>query len=79
LADSKEVTTKAALAIQCGPACVASPCVSICLLNEDDICTGCYRSSTEIRNWVMTSDEERLAVLSRARQRGKLDNPFAAD
>ncbi len=27
---------------------VASPCVSICALDEQDICTGCQRTAAEI-------------------------------
>ncbi|HAD09556.1 MAG TPA: DUF1289 domain-containing protein [Porticoccaceae bacterium] len=58
---------------------VASPCVSICLLDEDDICTGCYRSGAEISGWVLKSDAERRAVVVSARQRAKAGNPFSAD
>lgn len=30
---------------------VASPCVSICALDEQDICTGCQRTAGEITRW----------------------------
>ncbi|MEX1032521.1 MAG: DUF1289 domain-containing protein, partial [Cellvibrionaceae bacterium] len=30
---------------------VKSPCISICLLDEEDICVGCYRSGSEISRW----------------------------
>ncbi|MGJ8646504.1 MAG: DUF1289 domain-containing protein [Marinomonas colpomeniae] len=30
---------------------VKSPCVNICFLNEDDLCTGCYRTGKEISLW----------------------------
>ncbi|MBX8608477.1 DUF1289 domain-containing protein [Pseudomonas cichorii] len=42
---------------------VRSPCVSICSLDEDDICTGCQRTVSEITGWSRMSNEERRAVL----------------
>ena len=60
-------------------ALVPSPCVSICLLDEKDICRGCHRSGTEIREWLIMPDSERTEVLRLARERGKQGNPFAAD
>ncbi|WP_148709664.1 DUF1289 domain-containing protein, partial [Pseudomonas syringae group genomosp. 3] len=30
---------------------VRSPCVSICALDEQDICTGCQRTVSEITQW----------------------------
>jgi uncharacterized protein len=56
---------------------VKSPCVSICLLDRKGICRGCYRDGDEIRSWLMLTDPERELVLSRARNRSKVDNPFA--
>ena len=41
---------------------VPSPCVSICALDDDDICTGCYRSGMEIIRWGRMSDEEKRQV-----------------
>ncbi len=57
---------------------IPSPCVSICLLDKQDICRGCYRSGEEIRGWIMMSDVERLEVLNFARKRSQYGNPFAA-
>lgn len=48
---------------------VRSPCVSICALDDDDICTGCQRSGTEITQWGRMSNDERLAVLIRCHER----------
>lgn len=48
-----------------------SPCISVCVLDDDDICTGCYRSADEITDWFMASDEEKRAVLRRALERRK--------
>lgn len=56
---------------------VASPCVSICLLNDEDICVGCYRSAAEIGDWTLLDNDARRAVLSRAYQRSRHNNPFA--
>ncbi|MEH6583900.1 MAG: DUF1289 domain-containing protein [Halioglobus sp.] len=46
-----------------------SPCVSICVLDEDDICQGCYRSAEEITDWFMASDAQKKAVIERAKER----------
>ena len=35
-----------------------SPCISVCLLDENDICTGCFRSADEITDWFMASAEQ---------------------
>jgi predicted Fe-S protein YdhL (DUF1289 family) len=48
---------------------VRSPCVSICALDDDDICTGCQRSGTEITQWGRMSNDERRAVLVRCHER----------
>ena len=48
---------------------VRSPCVSICALDFNDICVGCYRSGQEIANWGAMSDEDRRLVLKNAAER----------
>jgi predicted Fe-S protein YdhL (DUF1289 family) len=48
---------------------VRSPCVSICALDDDDICIGCQRSGTEITQWGRMSNDERRAVLIRCHER----------
>ncbi|AIR87923.1 DUF1289 domain-containing protein [Pseudomonas cremoricolorata] len=48
---------------------VASPCVSICALDEQDICTGCQRSVEEISRWSRMSDQQRREVLQLCHQR----------
>ncbi|MCV4341143.1 DUF1289 domain-containing protein [Pseudomonas capsici] len=50
---------------------VRSPCVSICSLDEDDICTGCQRTVSEITGWSRMSNEERRAVLALCDERAK--------
>lgn len=44
---------------------VSSPCVSICALDENDVCVGCQRTGDEIMQWPRLSDEERRAVLEK--------------
>ncbi|MEZ3136149.1 DUF1289 domain-containing protein [Stutzerimonas kunmingensis] len=51
---------------------VASPCVSLCALDEDDLCVGCQRSADEIRRWGLMSNEERREVLQRCSERLRL-------
>jgi len=48
---------------------VPSPCVSICALDDNDICVGCFRSGREIGDWGKLSDDEKRAVLRRCAER----------
>ena len=41
---------------------MTSPCINICHLNDNDICVGCFRSSTEIMTWKDLDDEARKAI-----------------
>ena len=43
---------------------VASPCVSICALDEQDLCTGCQRNVDEITRWSRMDNAERRQVLA---------------
>lgn len=56
---------------QAKPRPVASPCVSICCLDEQDICTGCHRSADEISRWAWLDNEEKREVLRRCVQRAR--------
>jgi predicted Fe-S protein YdhL (DUF1289 family) len=40
-----------------------SPCIAVCVLDEQDICIGCYRSAVEIADWFMASREAKLDIL----------------
>lgn len=42
---------------------VASPCVNVCALDEQDICTGCQRTASEITRWGRMDNSERRQVL----------------
>ncbi len=46
-----------------------SPCISVCVLNDQDVCTGCYRSVDEITEWMMASPEKKREIIARARER----------
>ncbi|PIE43095.1 MAG: DUF1289 domain-containing protein [Gammaproteobacteria bacterium] len=48
---------------------MASPCVGICALDDDDICIGCQRSGDEITNWGVMDADERVAVLVKVAER----------
>lgn len=48
---------------------VASPCVSICCLDDADICLGCQRSVAEITGWNRMDNDQRRAVLGLCHER----------
>lgn len=50
---------------------VPSPCVSICALDDDDLCVGCQRTGDEIIRWGKMTNDERRAVLSKLNQRAQ--------
>ncbi|HAN26325.1 MAG TPA: DUF1289 domain-containing protein [Haliea salexigens] len=52
----------------------ASPCISVCLLDENDICLGCYRSADEITDWFMASPQQKRDMLLRAADRRLADD-----
>jgi predicted Fe-S protein YdhL (DUF1289 family) len=56
---------------------IASPCISICVLDENDVCAGCYRSAAEITRWSQADNPERHSILTSAAERARAANPFA--
>lgn len=48
---------------------VRSPCVSICALDGDDICVGCYRTMDEIMHWSQMNNDQRREVLQKIAER----------
>ena len=46
-----------------------SPCISVCLLDDKDICVGCYRSADEVTDWFMADAQGKRDILQRARER----------
>jgi uncharacterized protein len=49
-----------------------SPCISICALGADRLCTGCLRSAQEIARWSSMSPSEQWQLLDTLEQRRKL-------
>jgi len=52
---------------------VRSPCVSVCALDENDICIACQRSGMEISQWGAMSNEQKRDVMQKVarRERGE--------
>lgn len=50
---------------------VRSPCVQVCVLDDDDICSGCQRSADEITRWGRMENAERREVLARCMERAR--------
>ena len=48
---------------------IPSPCISVCLLDDDDVCVGCYRTAEEITDWFMADDDGRIEILMRCKER----------
>ncbi|MEM7083590.1 MAG: DUF1289 domain-containing protein [Pseudomonadota bacterium] len=46
-----------------------SPCVGVCQLDENNVCTGCLRTLSEISLWSRLSSLQRKAVLLEIRKR----------
>lgn len=50
---------------------VASPCISVCALDEHDMCTGCFRTLAEITCWADCGNAEKRDIVVQARERMK--------
>ena len=50
---------------------VASPCVNICALDDDEVCSGCQRTVAEITRWSRMTNVERREVLVLCHERAK--------
>ncbi len=50
---------------------VISPCVSICKLDKNGVCVGCYRTIEEIRDWYRLDNDGRKLIIEKT----KLRNP----
>jgi len=46
-----------------------SPCIGLCRLDDDDVCSGCYRHTSEICNWGLLVPEEQRKILARVAER----------
>jgi predicted Fe-S protein YdhL (DUF1289 family) len=48
----------------------ASPCISVCQIdNKTGYCIGCWRNIDEIRDWVISTPDQRHAILTRIAER----------
>ena len=50
---------------------VASPCVNICALDDDDVCSGCQRTVAEITRWSRMKNPERREGMVLCHERAK--------
>jgi len=46
-----------------------SPCINVCVLDNDDICQGCYRTAEEISNWQYATKVEKQDIVVVAKKR----------
>ncbi|MEO7206020.1 MAG: DUF1289 domain-containing protein [Steroidobacteraceae bacterium] len=46
-----------------------SPCINICRLDAQGLCTGCRRTLSEIVEWSAASDARRLEILRELKMR----------
>jgi len=53
---------------------ISSPCISVCVLDANDICEGCYRSAKEITEWSFMTEEEKLSTIKKMRERFQSSN-----
>lgn len=42
---------------------ILSPCIGVCALNAEQMCTGCLRTSAEIGAWSSMTDSQRAYVM----------------
>ena len=47
----------------------ASPCVSICALDAEGTCLGCFRTGDEITDWFIADDARKREILRNAEVR----------
>ncbi|MCM2369564.1 DUF1289 domain-containing protein [Aporhodopirellula aestuarii] len=54
-----------------------SPCIGICKVNEQQICSGCHRTLSEIGRWSIASTDEKRSILNDV-QRRRFESVFPA-
>jgi len=52
-------------------AVIKSPCISVCALDAEDVCVGCYRTVQEITQWTVLDSAGRREVLRRVAERAQ--------
>jgi predicted Fe-S protein YdhL (DUF1289 family) len=50
---------------------VKSPCISVCALDDDGVCIGCWRTVDEIASWTALDNDRRREVVRLAQQRAR--------
>ena len=55
-----------------------SPCMNICVLDVDRVCTGCRRTLDEIARWGRMSAAEQWAVIARLERLGAAGDDLPA-
>jgi len=55
---------------------VPSPCISICALDENGVCMGCYRTGDEITDWFIADDDKKREILRECEARRDHMNPI---
>jgi predicted Fe-S protein YdhL (DUF1289 family) len=59
---------------------VPSPCISLCRLDEQKVCRGCFRHVEDIREWRSADDDRRRQIRANAdTRRAAADSDQAAD
>ncbi|MDO6513754.1 DUF1289 domain-containing protein [Neptuniibacter sp. 2_MG-2023] len=48
---------------------IPNPCVGVCALDENDLCIACQRSGIEIAEWGVYTNEEKVDVWKKIKQR----------
>ncbi|WP_416421874.1 DUF1289 domain-containing protein [Pseudomonas sp. App30] len=48
---------------------VPSPCISLCRLDEQKVCKGCFRHVEDIREWRSADDARRRQICDQAAER----------
>jgi predicted Fe-S protein YdhL (DUF1289 family) len=46
------------------------------MLNDEDVCVGCYRTAQEIRIWSVLNNDQRRDVIIACGERNRQVNPF---
>jgi len=50
---------------------VSTPCIGVCQYNEEDFCRGCFRTFSEITEWVDMTEDERLRIMKTLDERAQ--------
>ena len=48
---------------------VITPCISQCKLDDNDICIACYRTASEISDWMYKSEDEQIDIVIRCKKK----------